>query len=138
MKFSILALALLLAAGCASSPGPDKTLYAVSHKPPDYVVVSISNTGAAQPNPAYLDIDYTKDQTLYFTTVGTNLNVIFTDRGQPFKVICTGSICTAKIDKPHKNLYPYKYSIDFTNTSGDPVHVDPIVIIDEVETWVDY
>lgn len=134
MRFSVLVLAVLAAAGCASRPGHDTTLYAVSHKPPDYVVVCISNTGIAKPDTAYLDIDWTKKQTLYFTTVGTNLNVIFTDKAQPFNVMCSGSVCTAKIDKPHKNLYPYKYSIDFTDTSGKPVHVDPIVIIDEVET----
>jgi len=136
MKLSVLALSALLVSGCASVPptaDTDTTLYAVKHKPPEFVVVYISNSGTAHPDPAYLDIDSTKQQTLYFISEGNNLQVTFKDADQPFKVDCSGRLCTAKIDKPHKNLYEYRYGVRFTNTSGIPVELDPIVIIDTVQ-----
>lgn len=139
MKLFVLALSALLIAGCASAPssgGTDAgtTYYAVSHKPPDFVVVYISDSGTTRPDPAYLDIDSTKKQTLYFVSEGSNLLVTFKDADSPFKVDCSGRMCTAKIDKPHRNLFPYRYGIRFTNTSGAVVDVDPIVIIDTIQT----
>lgn len=139
MKLSVLAFSALLIAACASAPTTSETgttVYAVSHKPPDFVVVYISNSGTALPDPAYLDIDSTKKQTLYFISEGNNLHVNFKDADQPFKVDCSGRLCTAKIDKPHRNRYPYRYGVRFTNTSGIPVEFDPIVIIDTIQTLI--
>jgi len=134
MKNSVLAFCAVLLAGCASAPPASTTRYAVSHKPPDYVVIYISNSGSSHPDPAYLDVDSTKKQTLYFIAEGSNLQVTFKDANSPFKVVCSGSLCTAKLDKPHQNLFEYRYGVRFTNTSGVLVDIDPIVIIDEVQT----
>lgn len=132
MKLSVLVLSAALIAGCASTPSSE-TKYVVSHKPPDYVVIYISDSGSSHPNPAYLDVDSTKKQTLYFIAEGNDLHVTFKDGDHPFKVDCSGRLCTARIDKQHKNLFEYRYGVRFINTRGVSVEIDPIVIIDEIQ-----
>lgn len=134
MKLGLLALSALLLAACASVPSDGTPEYVVSHKPPDYVVIYISAAGTAHPDPAWLDVDATKKQTLFFIADGNDLKVVFKDADNPFKVDCSGRMCMAKIDKPHKDLYEYHYGFRFTDASGKPVERDPIVIIDTVET----
>jgi len=133
MKLTVLALSVLLLAGCASAPST-RTVYAVSHEPPDEVVIYLSADGTARPDPAWLDVDSTKKQMLVFVADGKDLHVTFKDKDQPFKVSCAGNVCTAKIDKPHKNLYEYRYGFSFTSASGNLVERDPIVIIDTIQT----
>lgn len=134
MKLSVLVLSAALITGCASTPSSE-TKYVVSHKPPDYVVIYISDSGSSHPNPAYLDIDSTKKQALYFIAEGNELHVTFKDADNPFKVDCSGRLCTARIDKQHKNLFEYRYGVRFINTHGVPVEIDPIVIIDEIQAY---
>lgn len=131
MKLSVLALSALFIAGCATSD-TGGAMYAVSHKPPDYVVIYVAESGTTHPDRAYLDIDSTKKQTLYWISDGNDLKVTFKDRDHPFKVDCAGRMCTAKVDKPHKDLYEYRYGVSFINSSGRRVEFDPIVIIDTV------
>lgn len=132
MKLTVFALSVLILAGCASAPFNGRTGYISSHKPPDYVVIYISSAGTAHPDPAWLDLDTTKKQTLFFFADGNDLKVRFKDDDNPFKVDCSGRMCTAKIDKPHKDLYEYHYGFRFTDANGNLVERDPIVIIDTV------